>query len=132
MCFLVALSVIILVVGVDSAAYQTSSPCLKSATLGVNQSKKVCCKALLLVNSIQDSRCPVNVQCIWEGQATVKLTLSRNTASSSVELIIGAQAQPNALVTLGGYTYNVTLQDVIPYPGTSNTPSKAVIKIGCP
>lgn len=132
MRFLVALAITILVVYPYSAASQITSLCSKKVTLGVNQSKKVCCNAVLRVNSIQDSRCPVNVQCIWEGQARVKLTLSRNAVSSSVELIIGAQAQPNALIALGIYTYSVTLQDVVPYPGTSNTPPKAVITIGCP
>ena len=129
--FLVVLTFVVLISYVVSAAKEKRLT-TQSATLGVNQTKRVCRRVVLRVNSIEDSRCPVNVQCIWEGQAKVKLTLSTTTASNTVELIIGAQASPAAQVTLGSVVYTVTLQDVIPYPGTRNTAPKAVIEIVCP
>lgn len=131
--FLVFLAFTLLILSVASAAYTGKRSTTVLAKLGVNQAKIVCRRVTLYVNSIDDSRCPANVQCIWQGQAKVKLTLSKGTASSTVELIIGAQASPTAQVTLGSAVYTVTLQDVVPYPGTANTaPKKAVISIVCP
>ncbi|UJR11362.1 hypothetical protein I4U23_015543 [Adineta vaga] len=93
----------------------------------------VCCDAQITINSIADSRCPSNVQCIWAGQAKVKVTISKAGASSAADLIVGANPQNNAVVTVGGNQYSITLTKVIPYPGDGKTdePSEAVLQVEC-
>ena len=129
-------SSIILIVGVlvSYGIIVVSKPIKSSTdtvTLSANETTKICCDAKLQVNSIQDSRCPAKVTCIWAGQAKVQLHLSNMVASTAVELIIGAQPKPNTLVTVGSKMYNVTLENVIPYPGTSNNVPQAVLQIVC-
>jgi hypothetical protein len=100
-----------------------------------NGTTKVCRGVTLHVNSIQDSRCPKGAQCIWAGQADVQLRLSKKKASRTVNLMISAGSgtpQNSAQVTLKAASYRVTLQDVIPYPGTDSTPAKAVVQVQCP
>ncbi|CAF1132559.1 unnamed protein product [Adineta ricciae] len=103
-----------------------------TVTLGVNENTEICCDANLQVSSIQDSRCPLKMACIWAGQAKVGLLLSNSEGSSTTELIIGAQSKPNALVAVDSKSYNVTLVQVTPYPGASKNPSQATVQIICP
>ena len=35
----------------------------------------------------EDSRCPVDVQCIWAGDAKIELTISRNGSPDDVKVI---------------------------------------------
>jgi hypothetical protein len=83
------------------------------------------------IDSIQDSRCPVKVQCIWAGQVAVKVTLSLGTDSRSVNLILQPGQQLDAAqITLGTDAYKVKLQNVIPYPGLASTgPRKATVQV---
>lgn len=101
-------------------------------TLFVNQTKTVCHNVKIHVGSIDDSRCSSNVQCFWARQAKVQLTLSKKAISSALELILGAQSQSSDQVILFNASYKVTLRNVFPYPGTNNSPSKAIIEIICP
>ncbi|CAF3864106.1 unnamed protein product [Adineta steineri] len=91
-------------------------PCPNSICLPQGGTGQVCNGATLRINSLQDSRCPVNVQCIWAGQANVTLLLSKGRASITTELILGAQPQDQAEVTLDNKVYDVLLQSVEPYP----------------
>ncbi len=59
----------------------------------------------------EDSRCPLNAYCIWEGQATVKLKF--NDADESSLTLRSGENELNKLI-LDGYEY--TLIDVLPYP----------------
>lgn len=81
----------------------------------------------VVVESIADSRCPTDVNCIWAGNAQVELTLSKDTDTQALELCIGDchlegeqygafTEQDTALVTLGAQAYEVILKAVIPYP----------------
>ncbi|CAF1497108.1 unnamed protein product [Adineta ricciae] len=86
-----------------------------------------------MVESIGDSRCPLNVQCIWTGQAKVQIAVSKAEMSSTAELVIGANPQNNAIVTVGTNKYSITLEKVIPYPGGGQTREKkeAVLQVKC-
>jgi hypothetical protein len=60
----------------------------------------------------EDSRCPVGVTCIWEGDAVVRLTVTRDRASTAVELHANARfAREHAY---DGYL--VRLLDLQPLP----------------
>jgi len=132
---LIFLAYILLIFYVDIGSCKGRNSSKDSVTLPVNGTRKFCRGVTLRVNSIQDSRCAAGVQCIWAGQADVQLRLSKRRASSTVNLTISAGPgthQNSAQVTLNTASYGVTLQNVVPYPGTGSPPMKAVVQVKCP
>lgn len=71
---------------------------------------------------ISDSRCPEGVQCVWAGNATVRIDLKGQDGSTgSAALCIGQctvnSGSPDAAsVTLGSEVYVIRLKEVRPYP----------------
>lgn len=66
----------------------------------------------------EDSRCPVNVTCIWEGQVTVALNISIDgKESGSLNLTSRASHEKLALADIEGYS--IRLEKVEP-PKTQN------------
>ncbi|MCC5631512.1 hypothetical protein LC613_27585 [Nostoc sphaeroides CHAB 2801] len=64
---------------------------------------------------IEDSRCPTNVTCIWQGQVIIELDIIKNDLQVStlmLTLIPGSDSLP--IQFLG--KYSVTLREVSPYP----------------
>ncbi|CAF1316919.1 unnamed protein product [Adineta ricciae] len=100
--------------------------------LRVGGIKQVCGGAELEILSIEDSRCPANVMCIWAGLAKVQARLSNKEASETVDLVLGLP-QNNVEVTLGANVYAVTLESVVPYPGlgVNNAVKEAVVEVTC-
>jgi META domain len=60
-----------------------------------------------------DSRCPLGVQCAWEGDATVSVTLTIGNTAYTGELHTNASVGPTVM-TLG--SYDIKLVDLLPYP----------------
>ena len=58
----------------------------------------------------QDSRCPIGVQCIWEGEGIIKLQLSKDNQSLG-ELTLSTR---DPVQTVGEYT--IELVSLEPYP----------------
>ncbi|WLE96681.1 MAG: hypothetical protein QTN59_18605 [Candidatus Electrothrix communis] len=80
-------------------------------------SKKVSSDLTIRLTSVlEDSRCPTDVQCAWEGNSEIMLELSGGDLET-VHLNTGAQF-PRTEVYNG---YTITLQELKPYPteGTS-------------
>jgi hypothetical protein len=104
-------------------------------TVKVNESARLAQNVTLQVDDIADSRCPATVTCIWYGNAKVKFTLKDSVWSQSGELCIGQcdqqmKNQDSIIVQLGVNTYEVTLTEVRPYPGTdTNASPVAVIQV---
>lgn len=73
---------------------------------------------------VKDSRCPRNVVCIQMGW--VALTLEVTSGDETVKVQAVYYANPNkdqdAVFTIGGYPYAMTIHDVQPYPDTSKNP----------
>jgi hypothetical protein len=72
-----------------------------------------------------DSRCPVNVTCIWEGDATVVLKVKKPKGdASSVEVHTSGRFGPEASFE----NYRIKLQDLKPQPRAETpTDQKAYI-----
>ena len=72
-----------------------------------------------------DSRCPAGATCVWEGDATAKLTMAkRGQEKSSVELHTNARFDREASY----HGYRVVLESVRPYPKVNQTiPARAYV-----
>lgn len=80
----------------------------------------------LKITEVSDSRCPEGVQCIWQGEVTVKGDWTENNNKSSFEIhsVVSTQTkQPD------GYTIKIV--DAKPYPkyGTESKPEDLVVTL---
>ncbi len=96
-----------------------------SFELNFNKSKKTTAGDIVVnfTEVIDDSRCPHDVECLWEGQAKVKLEVTLNGTDDEVVFIkrAGPFYENIAKDTVGGYVF--TLEEVLPYPtGTNSIP----------
>ena len=66
--------------------------------------------ALSFVKIISDSRCPINANCVWEGEATVELAIGDQTLTLSLHA-----GHPEKSTGKAG-DYTVKLLEVSPYP----------------
>ena len=77
---------------------------------------------------VQDSRCPINANCTWQGVAVARFTLHLKDGQHTLELAT-TEVMPNTTrdTTINGFT--VTLKDLSPYPGgaTDETPVAEVL-----
>lgn len=69
---------------------------------------------------IEDSRCPLDVTCVWEGEVVAKVIIQNQTYDYSEDFRIGA-----TISTI--FPYDVTLIDVVPHPTTTQTPNYVAI-----
>jgi hypothetical protein len=108
-------------------------------TLAAYQSGRLQNDITIRVDSLLDSRCPEGGVCIWEGNAVVKATLTKEASQKQVRLVLGPdfvngnrQKSDSTGVVLAGSTYKVILRDVTPYPKInqpSQTATQAVIEV---
>jgi hypothetical protein len=70
------------------------------------------------ITKIEDSRCPKNVTCVWQGSVKVYFILSESNVSKDVVLeFLADNSKPaTATVELGSQKYFVDISDVLPYP----------------
>jgi hypothetical protein len=74
--------------------------------------------AISLLNVTQDSRCPADVVCVWQGQASVKISAEVNgTYAGQFVLTIGGSEKS---ATLGGGKYSVRMASLEPHPVSTN------------
>ncbi len=70
---------------------------------------------VLRMDSVQgDSRCPSNVQCVWEGNAEVRFLFTVDSIQTDFVLNTHGGNQFNADTVIGGY--RIGLLDLSPYP----------------
>jgi hypothetical protein len=68
---------------------------------------------------IEDSRCPLDVTCVWEGKVTAMIQVQTQTEKISENFSPG--------FTLSFAPYNITLVDVLPHPTSTEKPDYFVI-----
>jgi hypothetical protein len=61
----------------------------------------------------EDSRCPSDVQCIWEGRAIAIIEVSREETSQKVELVEQGLTQTSTKTTFEEYVF---VFRILPYP----------------
>jgi len=67
----------------------------------------------------EDSRCAVDVQCVWAGDAKIELTVSRNSAPGDTRVV--SITPPNSEVTVG--ELKIRFVSLAPTPRQSEPPS---------
>ena len=65
----------------------------------------------LTVLQVADSRCPADVQCIWEGEVTVKLRAQTNFTTKEISLTLHRPDQDGKNTAVVG-NYRITLESV--------------------
>jgi len=87
----------------------------------------------LTVNTINDSRCPKDVNCIRAGEAAVKITIydiKENSATFNLYYGEKSHFKPDTVnFSIDKKIYKVILFDVNPYPQTSVTPDSLKAKL---
>ena len=86
-------------------------------TLAIGEEAVVASASLrvLFMEVVEDSRCPTQVTCVWEGRARVSLLVTQAGAEHAV-VLHAPPGSPRA-VEVGGY--RVEVQDLLPVPETS-------------
>lgn len=67
----------------------------------------------------EDSRCPVDVQCVWAGDAKIELTISRSGAPGDTRVI--SLTPPNSDATVGDVKFRFV--SLAPTPRQSEPPA---------
>lgn len=80
---------------------------------------------LVQLISVEDSRCPLNANCVWMGSASLRFKISHKTVGTEVHVVFGAEKRISGIqeFNLDGQTYILTVTEVLPYPDTSKTPT---------
>jgi len=83
----------------------------------------------IYLNAISDSRCPIGVQCIWQGEAATVLTITGAGTARPDTLKLNTAPK-----TVMYGDYRVTLVDVLPLPRASqeNAQKSATITVSVP
>uniref|UniRef100_UPI00404884E6 hypothetical protein n=1 Tax=Roseivirga sp. TaxID=1964215 RepID=UPI00404884E6 len=92
--------------------------------LKLNQPVTLIDGSILELTSVEDSRCPEELECIWEGRAAITLNWKRE---ENFELQLNDVEYQAEIVQ----QYTLSLIELTPYPNqqNSNTPKVARIKI---
>lgn len=107
-------SILLLVMLIVSCATNTENGGSKSVNLGINECfAKLEGKASICLDSVyDDSRCPKNLECVWEGDALAAFTLT--TAKSTKSFILHSNKKFQTDTVIEGIT--IKLLDIRPYP----------------
>jgi len=73
----------------------------------------------LFFYDIEDTRCPLDVTCVWEGEVIAKILMKNQDLEVSQDFRIGS----TSIIS----PYEVTLVDVIPQPITTQTPNYVAV-----
>ena len=81
-----------------------------------------------------DSRCPVDVQCVWEGDATVAVVTTVDGVSTDVELHFPSMRMGPTAVNVGGHRLDLTNVEPDPVSDRRIPPDeyRATFRLGAP
>jgi hypothetical protein len=120
-CFVLVFSVMILGFGLyqqSTSNWSTTDGTFDTIELKFNEKIRIGDIELNFYD-IEDSRCPLDVTCVWEGKVTAMIQVQNQTDKISKNLSPG--------FTLSFTPYNITLVDVLPHPISTEKPDYVVI-----
>jgi len=97
----------------------------------INTSKSIGASTLVL-KSISDSRCPINVDCISAGGARAYFKLTGNNVDQEIILCKGGECGTLESVTnikINGINYSIKLIDITPYPQLQKSNITKTVKV---
>lgn len=96
----------------------------------INTSKSIGASTLVL-KSINDSRCPINADCISAGGATAYFKLTANEIDQEIILCKGdcGTLESVANIKINGIDYSLKLIDITPYPQLQKSNITQTVKV---
>ena len=87
-------------------------------------------KETIIIDSLEDSRCPSNVECVWEGEVKIYLSLDINNEKHKHTLIFKNDDTEQSFEDVNGY--ELKIKSITPYPSApSDIPQEDyVIEMG--
>lgn len=82
----------------------------------VNNSDRL---SITIDSVLNDSRCPLDVDCVWAGEATVRFIFTNADKESVIQLKISGDGSPGTDTIIGGYY--IQMVDLLPYPLSTKT-----------
>ena len=77
---------------------------------------------------LEESRCPANANCVWQGVAVGKFSFRLSGVSHQLVLATTKYpGRPSTDTVVAGY--RVKLVNITPYPGMSTEPTRAILQI---
>lgn len=95
--------------------YTTEAQVNRQVKVKINQQKTVAGKLSIKVVSIEDSRCPRGTQCVWAGNAKVRIRVKNANGAAQV-FDLNTNMQPENVRFAG---YRISLTDVNPRPANN-------------
>ena len=91
---------------------------IRELMLRINQETRIDSAAIRLnlkfLSVVEDSRCPVGVNCIWEGNARVRLQINLSTTNNNSEIFeLSTNLEPQSIQI---EDYEIKILDLIPSP----------------
>ena len=74
---------------------------------------------------LEDSRCPVDVQCVWAGRAMVKVKISGSDMTEETRELIVGKKDKDVLCVVDDYVLKA--MNLAPYPDTTNAENKKYV-----
>jgi hypothetical protein len=117
----------------ENGSYEISyNNCLyDDITIRKNNCGNICFKEV-----VQESRCPSNTNCVWEGCVVIKLNIALNGVDSTFTMGLGTTPNSNSICapkTVNFQNKKFTLVNVTPYPNSSTTSSyfnyRAIVEV---
>jgi hypothetical protein len=99
------ISGLLLVLAFGALPAQAAKP-LETVRVQINKEKRFPKSKLSVrfVELIEDSRCPVDTNCIWAGNAKIKIRVTKNGRSQVVDLETNG---PSPTVVVAGYSFKL-------------------------
>jgi hypothetical protein len=96
----------------------------------INTSKSIGASTLVL-KSINDSRCPINADCISAGGATAHFKLTGNNIDQEIILCKGECGTLESVtnIKINGIDYSLKLIDITPYPQLQKSDHTQTVKV---
>ena len=82
----------------------------KEFTIKINQTISVDNLKATFLEIVEDSRCPSDVTCIWQGRASIKMNVENGVQNNDIILTIGENSTAQMEI------YKINLSDLNPYP----------------
>ena len=102
----------------------------KTITIGINKTAKIPNSKISLEfkNILEDSRCPVDVTCVWEGIAIADIKANSGQKTADFQVATRDFQPKSASKSFSFSGYRFTLTDLKPYPGGKETSESVTFK----